>query len=53
MKVDQVPEPIQFYWKRQQLEDCCLWLERQGHPDLARSMRHQTGPKPLLPPEEG
>lgn len=53
MDVDQVPEPIQFYWKRQQLEECCAWLERQGYPLLARSMRYQAGPKPLLPPEEG
>jgi hypothetical protein len=53
MDVAKVPEPIQNYWKSQQLRECCEWLERRGLADLARSMHYETSPKPLLPPEGG
>ena len=53
MDVAKVPEPIQSYWKRLQLEECCAWLIGQGYPDLAAEMHGRTSPKPLLPPEGG
>lgn len=52
MDLIKAQEPIQDYWRSQQLVACCKWLEEHGHPDLATAMRREMGPKALAGGEE-
>ncbi|MFN9999804.1 MAG: hypothetical protein ACK559_01625 [bacterium] len=52
MDLIEAPEPIQNYWKGQQLVVCCEWLEKHGHPELAMAMHREVGPKALVEGEE-
>lgn len=52
MDLIEAPEPIQNYWKGQQLVACCEWLEKHGHPELAMAMHREAGPKALVEGEE-
>jgi hypothetical protein len=52
MDLIEAPEPIQNYWKGQQLVVCCEWLEKHGHPELAMAMHREAGPKALVEGQE-